>query len=186
MIQQDTCAKRFWNKLTDKDHVGYLFILPAVFIITIFIIIPLIAAFFIGLLNLDSFMQKFEFVGFDNFIRTVTDERVWNAFKNTLVYVAISVPIQLGAALLLAFLLYRPTFFNKLCRSIFYVPVLCSFVAIGILFNIILNPTVGHIPYILTLFGGEPTALLSDPKYAMAVVIFISVWKIFGKSMIIY
>ena len=64
-------------------------------------------------------------------------------------YVVISVPIQLIVALVLAYWLYKPTKFNKLCRSVFYVPVLCSFTAIGILFNLILNSTVGYIPYLI-------------------------------------
>ena len=71
-------------------------------------------------------------IGLDNFKRTLSDARVWNAFKNTFYYVIISVPVQLLVALILAYWLYKPTFFNKLCRSVFYVPVLCSFTAIGI------------------------------------------------------
>ena len=123
--------------------------------------------------------------GLDNFKRTLGDERVWNAFKNTFYYVVISVPIQLIVALVLAYWLYKPTRFNKMCRSVFYVPVLCSFTAIGILFNLILNSTVGYIPYLISLVYGEPIALLSEVKFAMPIIIFISVWKAFGKTLII-
>lgn len=97
----------------------------------------------------------------------------------------ISVPIQLIVALVLAYWLYKPTRFNKMCRSVFYVPVLCSFTAIGILFNLILNSTVGYIPYLISLVYGEPIALLSEVKFAMPIIIFISVWKAFGKTLII-
>ena len=125
-------------------------------------------------------------IGLDNFKRTLSDARCpRNAFKNTFYYVIISVPVQLLVALILAYWLYKPTFFNKLCRSVFYVPVLCSFTAIGILFGLMLNSTVGYIPYVISKFTGEPIALFSDERFAMLVMIFISVWKAFGKTLII-
>ena len=151
-------------RLLDKDHVGYLFILPSCLIIFIFTIIPLLASFVISLTNMDIFLGQPDFLGLENFVRSFGDERVPNAFKNTFVYVLWTVPVQMVLSLILAYWLYRPTRFNKLCRSIYYVPVLCSFTAIGILFNLILNSTVGYIPYIVSLFSGSVTALLSDVR----------------------
>lgn len=174
--------KRCIAKWTKKDRVGYLFIFPAVLVLFVFTIIPLVISFIISLTNLDIFLAWPQFVGLDNFKRTLGDERVWNAFKNTFYYVVISVPIQLIVALVLAYWLYKPTRFNKMCRSVFYVPVLCSFTAIGILFNLILNSTVGYIPYLISLVYGEPIALLSEVKFAMPIIIFISVWKAFGEN----
>ena len=48
-----------------------------------------------------------------------------------------------------------------------------------------LNSTVGYIPYVISKFTGEPIALFSDERFAMPVIIFISVWKAFGKTLII-
>lgn len=172
-------------RLLDKDHVGYLFILPSCLIIFIFTIIPLLASFVISLTDMDIFLGQPNFLGLENFVRSFGDERVPNAFKNTFVYVLWTVPVQMVLSLILAYWLYRPTHFNKLCRSIYYVPVLCSFTAIGILFNLILNSTVGYIPYIVSLFSGSVTALLSDVRYAMPIILFISIWKSFGKTVII-
>ena len=178
-------VKRFIAKWTNKDRVGYLFILPGVSVLFIFTIIPLLVSFIISLTNLDIFLAWPDMIGLDNFKRTLSDARVWNAFKNTFYYVIVSVPVQLLVALILAYWLYKPTFFNKLCRSVFYVPVLCSFTAIGILFGLMLNSTVGYIPYVISKFTGEPIALFSDERFAMPVIIFISVWKAFGKTLII-
>ena len=184
-MEKRSPLKQFVAKWTGKDRVGYLFIFPGVFILFLFTVVPLVVSFFISLTNLDIFLAWPDMVGLENFKRTLEDERVWTAFKNTFVYVVISVPIQLVVALILAYWLYKPTRFNKLCRSIFYVPVLCSFTAIGILFNLILNSTVGYIPYLISLVCGEPIALLAEEKYAMPIIIFISVWKAFGKTLII-
>lgn len=173
------------SRWTRKDRVGYLFIFPAIFILFVFTIIPLIVSFVISVTDLDIFLAAPEFVGLENFSRSLRDERVWNAFKNTFLYTAVSVPVQLVVALILAYWLYKPTGFNKLCRSIFYIPVLCSFTAIGILFSLLLNSTVGYLPYLISKFTGEPIALFSDVRFAMPVIIFISVWKAFGKTLII-
>lgn len=177
--------KKGLAKWTGKDRVGYLFIFPGMLILFVFTIIPLVVSFIISLTNLDIFLAWPNMVGLENFKRTMADERVLNAFKNTFYYVVLSVPIQLVAALVLAYWLYKPTVFNKLCRSVFYVPVLCSFTAIGILFNLMLNSTVGYIPFLISKVSGEPVALLAEEKYAMAVIIFISIWKAFGKTLII-
>lgn len=177
--------KKGLAKWTGKDRVGYLFIFPGMLILFVFTIIPLVISFIISLTNLDIFLAWPNMVGLENFKRTMADERVLNAFKNTFYYVVLSVPIQLVAALVLAYWLYKPTVFNKLCRSVFYVPVLCSFTAIGILFNLMLNSTVGYIPFLISKVSGEPVALLAEEKYAMAVIIFISIWKAFGKTLII-
>ena len=177
--------KKGLAKWTGKDRVGYLFIFPGMLILFVFTIIPLVVSFIISLTNLDIFLAWPNMVGLENFKRTMADERVLNGFKNTFYYVVLSVPIQLVAALVLAYWLYKPTVFNKLCRSVFYVPVLCSFTAIGILFNLMLNSTVGYIPFLISKVSGEPVALLAEEKYAMAVIIFISIWKAFGKTLII-
>lgn len=176
---------KFLAKWTSKDRVGYLFIFPGVTVLFVFTIIPLIVSFIISLTDLDIFLAKPAMIGFENFKRTFSDERVWNAFANTFYYVIVSVPVQLLVALILAYWLYKPTFFNKMCRSVFYIPVLCSFTAIGILFSLMLNSTVGYIPYLISKFTGEPIALLSDERFAMPVILFISVWKAFGKTLII-
>ena len=177
--------KSFWAKMTSKNRVGYLFILPGTLILFVFTIIPLIVSFVISLTDLDIFLAAPNFVGLSNFVRSFADERVLNAFKNTFVYVVVSVPVQLVVALIFAYWLYRPHWFNSLTRSVFYVPVLCSFTSIGILFSLLLNSTVGYLPYLISKFTGEPIALLAEVKYAMPVIIFISVWKAFGKTLII-
>ena len=184
-MDRSSPLRRMIARWTRKDRVGYLFILPAILILFVFTIIPLVVSFFISLTDLNIFLAVPNMTGLDNFKRTLSDERVWNAFKNTFYYVAVSVPTQLLVALVLAYWLYKPTRFNKLCRSIFYIPVLCSFTAIGILFNLILNSTVGYIPFIICKFTGSVPALLSDTRFAMPIIIFISVWKAFGKTLII-
>lgn len=178
-------SKVKFSKLFDKDHVGYFFILPSLLIIFIFTIVPLFEAFGIAATDMNIFMSKWNFTGMENFIRSFQDERLLNSFKNTAIFVLFNVPVQIAISLVLAFWLYQSTWFGKFCRSVYYIPVLCSSTAVGIIFNLMLNSTVGYIPYIISKFTGEPIALLAEEKYAMAVIIFLAIWKSFGKTVII-
>ena len=178
-------SKVKFSKLFDKDYVGYFFILPSLLIIFIFTIVPLFEAFGIAATDMNIFMSKWNFTGMENFVRSFQDERLLNSFKNTAVFVLFNVPVQIAISLVLAFWLYQSTWFGKFCRSVYYIPVLCSSTAVGIIFNLMLNSTVGYIPYIISKFTGEPIALFAEEKYAMAVIIFLAIWKSFGKTVII-
>lgn len=183
---KDTRFSRFrayWNK---PAHAAYLFIAPALLIILVFVIVPLVSSFVISLTNMDIFMRNIEFIGFSNFKKSLEEERVWNAFVNTFKYVVLSVPIQIGLSLVLAFWLFRSDRFSKLMRSIYFIPVICSFASLGIMFKMFFGSAVGYFPYVVSLItqNGVPS-FWSDPKYAFPLIIFISVWKKFGQSLII-
>ena len=128
-------VRAYWNK---PGHAAYLFIAPAMLIIFLFVVVPLISSFVISLTNMDIFMRDIKFIGFENFKKSFEEERVWNAFKNTFKYVILSVPIQIGLSLILAFWLFRSDRFSKLMRSIYFIPVICSFASLGIMFILFL------------------------------------------------
>ena len=65
--------KKGASRLLDKDHVGYLFILPSCLIIFIFTIIPLLASFVISLTDMDIFLGQPDFLGLENFVRSFGD-----------------------------------------------------------------------------------------------------------------
>lgn len=176
-------VRAYWNK---PGHAAYLFIAPAMLIIFLFVVVPLISSFVISLTNMDIFMRDIKFIGFENFKKSFEEERVWNAFKNTFKYVILSVPIQIGLSLILAFWLFRSDRFSKMMRSIYFIPVICSFASLGIMFKMFFGSAVGYFPYVVSLItkNGVPS-FWSDVKYAFPLIIFISVWKKFGQSLII-
>lgn len=176
-------VRAYWNK---PGHAAYLFIAPAMLIIFLFVVVPLISSFVISLTNMDIFMRDIKFIGFENFKKSFEEERIWNAFKNTFKYVILSVPIQIGLSLILAFWLFRSDRFSKLMRSIYFIPVICSFASLGIMFKMFFGSAVGYFPYVVSLItkNGVPS-FWSDVKYAFPLIVFISVWKKFGQSLII-
>lgn len=175
--------RSYWNR---PHHAAYLFIAPALLIITLFVVVPLISSFIISLTDMDIFMQDVKFIGFKNFMKSFREERVWNAFMNTFKYVLFSVPIQIAVSLVLAFWLYHSDWFSKMMRSIYFIPVICSFSSLGIMFKIFFGSAVGWFPYVVSLFtkNGVPS-FWTDVRYAFPLIVFISVWKKFGQTLII-
>ena len=113
------------------------------------------------------------------------DIRFQNAMVNTLLFTLVDVPLQVVFALLVATLLCMKTRLNKWMRGVYFLPIVCSPVAIGIMFQIFLHPTVGWFPHFLTLFGLPKIGFFKDPAIALYSIVFVSVWRSFGISMTI-
>jgi multiple sugar transport system permease protein len=163
---------------------AYLFILPAFITLLIFTIIPLVYAVIISFQNLNIFLGPAKFVGLANFANLLSDDRFWNALKNSLIFL-VEVPIQVILGLLVAVFLSKNTLFRKFARTIFFVPTICSLTAIAIVWSFMLDAQIGLYPYYLTWIGLPRLQFLSDPNLAMPTIILTTVWKNFGMTMMI-
>jgi multiple sugar transport system permease protein len=167
------------------EGAAYLFILPAISILLIFLITPLIATLVISVSNLDIFLKSISYAGMDNFQKLLGDDRYWNALKNTAYFTAVQMPLQIIVALLVAVFVSTNTLFRKALRSVFFLPFICSLTAIGIVWSFLLDPQTGMYPHYLHQLGLPRLGFLRDPQLAMPSVIVMTVWRNFGYSMII-
>ncbi len=172
--------RSYWNK---PQHAAYLFILPAALLV--FNVIPLFASFYISTLNMVISFDNATFVGMANYREALTDMRFINSIKVTVLFTAVEVPIQMVIGLVMSALLTKNTFTNKLFRSIYFLPIICSATAIGIMFQIILHSNVGLVTYWIKLLGFGKVNFLNTPGLTLGVVIAVSVWRTFGISTII-
>ena len=163
-----------------NQKTAYLFILPAMIVLTIFVFLPLVSAFALSILNIDIYMNDISFAGFQNYIKLLQDERVWNATKNTLLFSVMEIPAQLILALFLTMLLLKNTAFHKALRATFYIPYVCSMTAISILWSMLLNANSGMLAYLLRQIGIVMPNLLNSTTWALPVVAMVTVWKNFG------
>lgn len=172
------------NKSYEKSQKqAYLFLLPSLIILTVFVFIPLIGAVVISLTDIDIYMQGFSFVGISNYIKAFHDNRVWNATFNTFFFAVLEVPLQVFLALVILMLMQKNTKFDKCLRSVFYLPYVCSMTAISIVWSMMLNVNSGMIPYLLSKAGIQMPNLLGSTTWAMPTVVFVSVWKGFGYTL---
>lgn len=172
------------NKLQPhSQRIGYLFIMPSMAILTIFVFVPLVASLVISLLNMNIFMNDISFAGINNFIRMFQDSRVINATFNSITFSIFQVPLQVGLALLLSIYVSKDNKYTRLLRSVYYLPFVCSMTAIGIIWSMLLDPNLGIVPYWLGRFGLESAGFLKDPNLAMPTVIAVTAWKGFGYTL---
>ena len=173
---------RRWRKVGP----GYLFLLPSVAILLVFVVYPIVQSLWMSLHDWSFFSSSHPFVGLGNYRTMLHDPRFWNALRNTAVYTAVVVPAQVGAGLALALALARNTLFNKFLRSVFFFPVISALATMGIVWKFLLDPQIGIINQLLVSVGLPDTAFLQSTTWALPAVIFVGVWKSAGFSMVIY
>lgn len=168
-----------------NQKAAYLFILPSMCILTVFVFIPLISAFIISMLNMNLYMNDISFAGFGNYLKMLQDERVWNATKNTMAFTVLEVPIQILVALILTMFMQKNTKLCKFLRASFYIPYVCSMTAISILWSMLLNPNSGMLSFLLKKAGIIMPNIMTNPTYAMAIIVLVTVWRNFGYTLTI-
>ena len=159
-----------------KGRKGYLYLIPAIIILGIFVFYPIINTIIFSFDNTKA--QGFEF-GFESYKFLFEDKRFLQSLFNTVIYAAIVPAISVGLSLLLANSLVniKNQKIRGIFQSIYFLPYVTSLVAIGVVWSWLFNSEYGIINFILTKFGVDPIQWLNDPKYAMTALIIFAVWK---------
>ncbi|MDU0412379.1 sugar ABC transporter permease [Bacillus paralicheniformis] len=176
------------NKIGWRDNVlAYTFLGPALLILSVFLVIPSIMAVYYAFTDyylLTPDLRKF--VGFDNFIKLFKDPIFLKSLSNTLKFVVLVIPLQIGAALGLALLLNKKRKANTFFKVAYFSPVVMSLVVISVLWLYLLNPNEGMINNVLTHIGLPPQPFLTSPDQAIFTIVFVSVWQGAGFQMLIF
>jgi multiple sugar transport system permease protein len=126
------------------------------------------------------------FAGLDNVRLLIGDARFWRAVVNTLVFLAIHLPLQIVVALTLAWVLNRPLFFRSFWRAAFFLPVVISGAAVTVLWSALYATDVGLINGVLARLDLGPVPWLTDPAIAMPSIAVMATWKNVGFYVVIY
>ena len=159
-----------------KGRKGYLYLIPAIIILGIFVFYPIINTIIFSFDNTKA--QGFEF-GFESYKFLFEDKRFLQSLFNTVIYAAIVPAISVGLSLLLANSLVniKNQKIRGIFQSIYFLPYVTSLVAIGVVWSWLFNSEYGIINFLLGKFGVDPIQWLNDPKYAMTALIIFAVWK---------
>lgn len=171
------------------NKAAYLFLAPWILGIATFTIGPMLASLYLSFTDYNLLKSPITnpppFVGIDNYVDMFNDPSFWNAFRVTVTYVIVSVPIQLAVALGLALLLDKGMRGLPFYRSIFYLPsLLGGSVAIAILWRQVFGKD-GIFNSFLGLFGIDAPGWIGHPDYALGTIIVLHVWT-FGSPMVIF
>lgn len=172
----------FWNK---PQNAAYLFVAPAIIIVVMFSILPMLAALVISMTNVNIFFTNIRFIGFNNFKNAFNDPRFLNAARITGLFTFFDVPISISFALIIAALVKGGTRREKLFRATYILPIICSATVIGLMWRLFLNPTIGWGVAFMQSLGLPRVAIFADRSLAIYGIIFISIWRGFGVTSMI-
>ncbi|HMR49094.1 MAG TPA: sugar ABC transporter permease [Arachnia sp.] len=176
-------AGRMNKAARQERRAGYAFIAPAVVLLILFFVIPVVMSFTLGFTNarLGSAAAS-QFVGLDNFARALlNDPTFWDALRNIAIFVLVVVPVQGGLGLLLAILINQKLRAITAFRVMFFMPVVTSMVVVAMLWRFMYQKD----GLINAIFGFN-VDWLNDPATAMPAVIVMSIWQGVGFHMILW
>lgn len=179
------------QKFLKKNAVPYAFLLPwlvGFFVLTAY---PMVMSLYLSFTDYNIMKpDATQWVGLGNYVRMFTqDPKFFKSLEVTMVYVAVSVPLKLLFAMLVALLMNQKLRMVSFYRAVYYIPTLLGgSVAIAVLWKKLFAKN-GVINMIISSLGNIPMSSLpgwiSNPKYALGTLILLSVWQ-FGSSMIIF
>ena len=169
--------------LQQKSLKGWLYLLPALIFLGLFLVYPLIDVFIYSLEEgYNSASQTSYGVGFYNFSYILHDPYFLQALKNTFVLVMITVPLSTGLALLISLGLSNIKPLRKLYQTIFFLPYVTNTLAVGLVFMLLFQKTAytdGLVNLLLSWFGVAPVDFIDGPYWAkMFVLCFYTVWVV--------
>ncbi len=145
---------------------------------------PILAALGISLTKWDMLTAP-RFVGLDNYVNLLGDDRFQKALRNTVFYTVVSVPIGMTLALGLALALNQAIRGIAWIRTAYFLPLVTSATAIALVWLWIYSPT-GLLNSTLGLFGIPPQRWVGDPTLAMPSIIAMSIWQALPANVIIF
>ena len=134
--------QRRWN------FWGYLFILPNFIGFVLFMLVPIIMALVFSFTNYDV-ISTMDFIGFENYIDLFTDDQFLISLRNTLWYCVLTVPSGVVLALLMAVLLNRQLKGMAIFRTLVFIPVITSMVAVSLVWSMLYEDNSGLLNILL-------------------------------------
>ncbi len=168
-----------------EERIAYLFLLPWLIGLVVFVIGPIIASLFISLTDW-NLLSPPQWAGLSNYQKMFSDRDFYNSLGVTLKYVALAVPIYMAAGLGMALLLNQKLRGMFVFRTILFVPSVIAGTAVAVLWSILLNPDVGAVNQLLRAIGiASPPHWLASRDWAVPAVVLMGLWGI-GGGVIIY
>ena len=180
----DRVRKRLRTHRTRIAIDGFFFVLPMVLGVLIFTYGPVLASIYGSLTRWDAINPPV-FIGLYNYERLFNDHHFVNAVRNTVNFTLGSVPLSMLVGLIMAMLVNQKLRGVSIYRAAFFIPVVTSVVAVGIVWEWMFSSYFGPINTVLGLLGIAGPDWLYDASWAMYAVIIVYAWQRAGYNMIV-
>jgi len=174
-----------------RQRAAYGFVAPALAAIAVFFLLPVAASVLLSLTDFDIYAvadrRNLRVVGAANYVQLLRDPLFWVALRNTGYFVLVGGPLSVAASLAVALFIDAKLVRAKgVFRTIFFLPVATTLVAVAVVWRYVYHPRVGLLNYGLSLLGLAAVDWLGDPRWAMPAIMLMAVWKNFGFNMVIF
>ncbi|MBU6259259.1 MAG: sugar ABC transporter permease [Burkholderiales bacterium] len=170
----------------NRDAVaGWSFLTPTLVLVTLFTLAPVLFAFYAAFHKMDIVSGQTSWAGVRNLGYLWDDDKFWAACRNTLRYVVVVVPLQTALALALACLLNGRVRMRRAFVTLFFLPTLTSSAAMTMIFMWLFNNN-GLVTQALQAHFGITVRFLSDPHWALAIIMLMNVFSTTPQHMVVY
>jgi len=163
-----------------------LLLTPATVLILMLLVVPVSIVAVMSLTNWQFGAATLDWVGLANYRELLADPVFQKSISNTLTYLVVvtlgSITIGLGAALLIESDTQLRTFY----RTAFFMPVASTLIAMAVVWQFLLHPSVGLVNQVLGLLGMEPRNWLNDGRSALYSLAAIGIWQMSGLALVLF
>lgn len=187
LIASGSGAPKTFKRERVRNLWALLFIFPQLIFFVGFTIYPIIMSYVYAFFDWSGFGPLTNFVAFENFSKLLKDDKFWNAFGNSLLFMTAKTVILMPTTLIMALILNQAFFRGKVFyRTIYFLPVVTTTSIVGIIMKFIFGNEHALVNEALMALGilKQPIPWLGDGSTAMIVLILIGSWKFFGMMMV--
>lgn len=164
-------------KWVDKN-LKYIFVLPCVIFVVVMIAFPIVYNVALSFCKWSmSTIEPPEFVWLDNYKLLFTESRFWQSVGRTVYFALVALFLETIIGVLLAIMLNRKFIGSSVAKTVFLLPVVSTPVAIGMVWMLIYEPTIGFANVLMKSLGLAPMEYLASAAQALPSLILIDVWE---------
>ena len=165
---------------------GWLLLTPALVMLTTFAFFPSAATLWTSLFTRGTRRNPSEFAGLENYRALFDDPTFWTVVTNNLLYAAVTIPVSIALALIMALWANSKIPARSFVRTAYFTPTVLPMIAAGNLWLFFYTPGFGVLDQIGALFGAPSVNWLGQPETALWAVCAVTIWKESGFFMIFY
>ena len=164
----------------------WLYLSPFLIFIIIFTLYPVINVFTISFKENYSYLRgTFKALNFENYKYVLTDDKFTSGLRNTALYVLFVVPVSTAISLFFANLLNKKVKGSAIFQTAFFLPMVTSVTAVGLIWRLMYNQQYGIINWLLAKFGIEKIGWATESRWSLLALIIFGTWNILPFTIII-
>jgi multiple sugar transport system permease protein len=179
-------SKNLKNRLIKDKVEPYVYLLPFMLFLIVFTIYPVINVFILSFKENYSYLRgTFDGWSLENYKEVLTDDKFKQSMINTFLYVLFVVPVSTAIATFIAHLLNQKIKGIAFFQTAFFMPMVTSITAVGLIWRFMYNKKYGIFNYFLSLLGVEPIGWLTDSAWSLVALVIFGIWNILPFTIIL-